>query len=137
MTAEILHEDFIKNDTVLTRRQTRYQKNRDKILDQRKKYYESNKEKAKAYYKQNKGKIAENYQANRDKILSSTKVWKKITVTKHLIITELAAPVSAMPKAHILPPIFSSYLFFRKESVLFAIPASKTTTTLITLSLWR
>jgi 5-methylcytosine-specific restriction endonuclease McrA len=77
MTAEILHEDFIKNDTVLTRRQTRYQKNRDKILDQRKKYYESNKEKAKAYYKQNKGKIAENYQANRDKILSSTKVWKK------------------------------------------------------------
>lgn len=77
MTAEILHEDLIKNDTVLTRRQTRYQKNRDKILDQRKKYYESNKEKAKAYYEQNKGKIAENYHTNRDKFLSSTKVWKK------------------------------------------------------------
>lgn len=78
MKTDIMQDELIKSNVALTLRQIFYQKNRDKILERRKIYYESNKEKAKTYYEKNREKIAEHYQANRDKALEYRKSYREL-----------------------------------------------------------
>ena len=49
---------------------TRYQKNKDKILQKAKEYYEKNKEKKEEYYEKNK----EYYEKNKERIKEYTKI---------------------------------------------------------------
>ena len=58
-------------------KQNQYQKNRDEILEQRRKYYEKNREKIKQYREQNKQQIQEQnkqyYEQNKEQILEQKK----------------------------------------------------------------
>ena len=53
---------------------TRYQKNKDKILQKAKEYYEKNKEKKEEYYEKNKEKNKEYYEKNKERIKGYTKI---------------------------------------------------------------
>ena len=56
------------------RRKKWYEKNKERILQEKKEYYQTNKDKFHEYYMSKKDKLKERYEANKEKILAQQKL---------------------------------------------------------------
>jgi hypothetical protein len=59
------------------RRMKWYEKHKERILQEKKDFYQQNKDKFHEYYEVNKEKLKERYEANKEKILEKQKIYRK------------------------------------------------------------
>ena len=77
LKAEYLATNPTKKEAQARRRKKWYEKHQERILQEKKDFYQQNKDKFHEYYEVNKEKLKERYEANKEKILEKQKIYRK------------------------------------------------------------